>query len=371
MKRRQSCLPGILLVVLLVAIVFAALGYIPTLAEQTFGPPSHNLSAGQHLSYALDLLWNSGDLTVPVDPTGSERNFSIDPGEAADSVATRLQQTGLIRSAASFRSFLIWSGIDTGLQPGTYRLSPALTAVEIGSMLRSAGLTEVTFVVLPGWRMEEIAATLPTSGLPISPEQFLAAARQPASQPFFLFPQRSAEGFLFPDQYLLSRTTTADQLVSRLLQGFGSHLTPELRSGFTAHGLSISQAVTLASIVQKETVVEDEMPLIASVFYNRLSAGMPLETDPTVQYALGYNAAQGTWWTNPLSLDDLKFPSPYNTYLNPGLPPGPISNPGLAALTAVADPAQTNYLYFRARCDGSGRHQFSETFEQHLLNACP
>ncbi len=111
--------------------------------------------------------------------------------------------------------------------------------------------------------------------------------------------------------------------------------------------------------------------MIASVFYNRLAIDMPLQTDPTVQYALGFNAAHSTWWTNPLSLDDLKVDSPYNTYIHPGLPPGPISEPGLAALRAVAFPAQSNYYYFQARCDKSGLHNFAETLEQHQQNKCP
>jgi UPF0755 protein len=98
---------------------------------------------------------------------------------------------------------------------------------------------------------------------------------------------------------------------------------------------------------------------------------MKLDSDPTVQYALGYNTAAATWWTNPLSASDLQFDSPYNTYLYPGLPPGPICNPGLSALNAVAYPAQTPYYYFRAACDGSGRHAFAQTYEEHLRNACP
>jgi UPF0755 protein len=118
-------------------------------------------------------------------------------------------------------------------------------------------------------------------------------------------------------------------------------------------------------------VLEDEMPMIASVFYNRLNSGMNLDTDPTIQYALGYDLLNHTWWKNPLSLDDLKVNSPYNTYLHPGLPPGPISNPGLSALKAVAYPAQTGYYYFRMACDNSGRHNFAVTFQQHQQNACP
>jgi UPF0755 protein len=160
-------------------------------------------------------------------------------------------------------------------------------------------------------------------------------------------------------------------LVSILLQGFTSQLPKEAQAAYTEHGLTLFQAVTLASIIQREAMVEDEMPLIASVFYNRLAIGMKLEADPTVQYALGFNATQGTWWTNPLSGENMQFDSPYNTYLYPGLPPGPISNPGLAALEAVANPAQTTFYYFQARCDDSGLHNFAETFEEHKQNFCP
>jgi UPF0755 protein len=127
----------------------------------------------------------------------------------------------------------------------------------------------------------------------------------------------------------------------------------------------------LASIIQKEDVMDEEQPLIASVFLNRLGAGMKLESDATTQYALGYNNTQKTWWTNPLSGDDLLIQSPYNTYVANGLPPGPICNPSISALRAVAYPAKTKYMYFRAKCDGSGYHNFSTTFEQHAANACP
>jgi UPF0755 protein len=131
------------------------------------------------------------------------------------------------------------------------------------------------------------------------------------------------------------------------------------------------QAVTLASIVQREAVIQDEMPMIASVFLNRLAVNMKLDSDPTVQYALGYQNGRGGWWTNPLSLADLQIDSPYNTYIYTGLPPGPIANPSLEALQYVAQPAQTPYFYFRAACDGSGRHNFAITFNEHLNNACP
>ncbi|MGB9897319.1 endolytic transglycosylase MltG, partial [Thermanaerothrix sp.] len=145
----------------------------------------------------------------------------------------------------------------------------------------------------------------------------------------------------------------------------------EIREGFARQGLSLYQGVILASIVEREGIVKEEYPLIASVFLNRLRAGMKLDSDPTVQYALGYDAHLNTWWKNPLKSEDFKINSPYNTYINAGLPPTPICNPGLEALQAVANPAQTSYYYFRAQCDQSGRHVFSETYEQHLSEACP
>jgi UPF0755 protein len=156
-----------------------------------------------------------------------------------------------------------------------------------------------------------------------------------------------------------------------LLDNFEEQLKLELRNGFAQQNLSIFEAVTLASIVERESVVAEEMPLIASVFLNRLDAGIKLEADSTVQYALGYNSRQDTWWTNPLSGQDLEIDSPYNTYRYPGLPPGPIANPGLSALRAVAFPAQTPYYYFRAACDASGKHLFAQTFAEHVGNACP
>lgn len=372
MKSRKSCLPWMLLPVSLAALGLVALVvFVPQAASQSFGEPSPSLDGWQRFSYGFQLVWNAGDLTQPSDLAGEEQSFNIQSGESVVSISNRLEQAGLIRNAGIFRTYLLWTGLDTVIQTGTYRLSPALTGFSIAQLLKSTTLTEITLTVLPGWRMEEIAATLPTSGLGFSPQAFLAAAAPPVASLALIPAGASAEGFLFPGSYILPRTTTAAQLVSILLQGFSSHLSPETLAAYSSRGLSLYQAVTMASIVQREAVVDTEMPLITSVFYNRLAAGMDLQTDPTVQYALGYNNAQGTWWTNPLSTDDLKFDSPYNTYIYPGLPPGPISNPSQAALEAVAHPAESNYYYFQAKCDGSGLHNFAETFEQHQQNYCP
>ncbi len=370
--KKRSCLPLLLIGLSLLAIFMLALGFgVPVAAESSFGSPSPALTSWQRFSFGLELLWNASDLTIPRDLNGAEQLFIIETGEDAFSISNRLEAAGLISNARTFRIFLAWTGMDAYLQTGMYRLSPSLTAESIAGMLQTTTLTEVLFTVLPGWRMEEIAAALPTSGLTITPEEFLAAASASAISMDLIPAGVSAEGFLYPDTYILPRTTTVDQLVSVLIQGFVSHLPGDYPDAFAARGLTVFQAVTLASILQREAVVDDEMPLIASVFYNRLAVGMKLQTDPTVQYALGYNSLQGTWWTNPLSASDLQFDSPYNTYLYPGLPPGPISSPGPAALAAVAYPAESTYYYFQAKCDDSGLHNFAETFEQHQQNYCP
>lgn len=360
----------VLVLAFLCALLLGVFLGVPALANRRYGPPSPALGALDRLEFSARLLWYSGALTQPLDPGGLEQSFTIEPGESVPSVAIRLEEVGLIRSAAAFRAYLIYTGLDISIQAGDHLLSPAQSVVDIARALQDATPSEVTFVILPGWRMEEIAASLPTSGLDIAPDAFLAAAASAPLDLDFLPAAVSTEGFLYPDAYIVPRDVTVDALVSGFLRNFGLHLTPDLREGFARQDLDIYQAVTLASIVQREAVQPEEAAYIASVFLNRLAIGMKLDSDPTVQYALGYNPAQATWWTNPLSAQDLQFDSPYNTYLYAGLPPGPICNPSLDSLRAVAFPAETPYYYFRARCDGSGLHDFSVTFEEHLQNGC-
>lgn len=370
-RRRFYLPPGCILPPILLGAVIAAYLLIPFFAMRSFGPPSETLNGLQRLQYSALLLWYDGLLTRPAEQKATEQGFTVSAGEGGEGVAARMRQAGLIRDADAFRAYLVYSGLDTSIQAGEYTLSPALTPMQLAERLQDATPAQVRFVILPGWRMEEIAASLPRSGLDITPEQFLAIARDPRSSLDFLPPGASAEGFLFPDQYTLPRAMRGEQLVSLLMDHFTLALTPEMRDGFSKQGLSIYQAVTLASIVQREAVQDDEQPIIASVFLNRIAAGMHLGADPTVQYALGFDPGTSSWWKSPLALGDLKIDSPYNTYTNVGLPPGPIANPSLSALQAVAKPATTTYYFFRARCDNSGRHAFAETFDEQLQNECP
>ena len=380
MKKRKSPIAVLFLTSLALALFLVivlggviSLG-LPMQAARVFGPPTTSLTTGQRVRLSAYLLWQAEELTSPINPNGRAIPFQIGLGEPLPSIAARLQDDSIINDPNLFISYLQYTGLDTTIQAGDYELSAAMTPVQIAQIFQDATPKDVAFTILEGWRLEEIAETLPTTGLSITPQTFLdAASTVPSSHAFIqkIPPQGTLEGFLMPDSYEVPRDLTVSQLLIHILDNFGIQVTFDIREGFERQGLSLYEAVTLASIVEREAVNEEEMPLIASVFLNRLAVGMKLEADSTVQYALGFNNEHNTWWTNPLSLEHLQIDSTYNTYRYPGLPLGPIANPGLTALRAVAFPAQTPYYYFRAACDNSGRHIFAETFDEHLLNACP
>jgi len=344
--------------------------YIPARASLLYGPPARSLSISDRILYSTRLVRYGDVLTTPLHPSATENSFSVAPGESVTSVAERLESLGFIANSKAFYDYVVYTGIDLTIQSGNFTISPAQSIIDIAKALQKYSPTDATLVILPGWRMEEIAASLPTSGLDIAPEAFPSAAQTPPQVLDFASP-KTMEGFFLPDTYTLPRDTTLDKLLNTIARNFTVHLTSEMQAGFKNQGLTIYEAITLASMVERESVHNEEMPLIASVFFNRLKIGMTLGSDPTVQYALGYDALANTWWKNPLSLKDLKFDSPYNTYIYSGLPPAPISNPSLDALRAVAFPETSQYYYFQANCDGSGYHNFAITFEEHLANSCP
>ena len=365
----RKFLPSLTTLIILLCL-FLTFITIPSKAARIYGAPAEWLTLSQRVQYSAQMLWYDGLLTRPLNPAGLERNFKINPGDSVTLIAQSLQDAEMIRDAAAFRAYLIYSGLDTSIQAGEFRISPAMSAIDIARTMQDATSAEVEFVVLPGWRMEEISASLPTSGLSVTADEFVAAVQSLSDDFDYLRGAKAVEGFLLPDSYIISRSASPEILLNQLLRNFALHLTPELQSGFQQQGLTVYQAVTVASIVEREAVRDEEKPLIASVYLNRLAIGMKLDADPTVQYALGFNAAQNTWWTNPLSASDLHFDSPFNTYVYAGLPPTPISNPSLDSLRAVAFPAQSPYYYFQAKCDGSGFHSFAETFDEHVANGC-
>ncbi|MGA9399197.1 MAG: endolytic transglycosylase MltG [Anaerolineaceae bacterium] len=374
-RKKKSNLPAFLAFVLLflcVAMVFV-LAKILADAAYIYGQPVDTLLFFDRLSLSVNLLSHQKQLLIPVNPAGSQIGFTIDPAERVDDIARQMQNLGLITDAQAWVDYLVYHGYDVSLKAGSYLMSPASSPVQIAELMQDPNSQEVVFSILPGWRLEEIGASLPTSGLAISPEEFLAFttggdfsgldARLPGNL-------TSLEGFLLPGQYAVTRGTSLDELLPIILSQFFQVVSGDLTQGFNNQRLSLEQAVILASIVQREALVQDEMPLIASVFFNRLAADMRLGSDPTVQYAIGFDAAKNSWWKVPLDTNDLGVHSPYNTYLVAGLPHAPICSPGAEALQAVANPANTGYFFFRALCDGSGRHAFAKTYEEHLNNAC-
>ncbi len=365
--RRSHLILAALVVVFLVA-VYLFIGYIPARASMLYGPPARLLSISDRIEYSARLLSHGDLLVAPLNSNGLAHPFHIEQGESISSIATRLEQSSLIVSAQAFYDYVVYTGLDLTIQAGDYTLSPAMSIVDLARQLQDSTPEDVTFVILPGWRMEEIAASFPTSGLEISPEAFIYSASSPPQ--VLDISSSTMEGFFYPDSYRVPRSATVDQLLDLIARNFALHITDDMRQGFAAQGLDLYQAVTLASIVERESVRDGEQALIASVFLNRLKVGMTLGSDPTVQYALGYDSSAQTWWKNPLGLADLKFDSPYNTYIYAGLPPAPISNPSLGALQAVAFPETSPYYYFQATCDGSGYHTFAVTFEEHLANGC-
>ncbi|MCJ7518487.1 MAG: endolytic transglycosylase MltG, partial [Anaerolineaceae bacterium] len=337
-----------------------------------FGSPDPSLDNSNRILYSIKLYLNRDLLLTPYSSSGSDRLFIIESGQTAAKVVENLWKDKLLSTPDILKDYLIFRGIDRLLQSGTYLLNPAMKPIEIANALYDANPQDVAFSFLAGWRAEEIAALLPTSGLEISVEDFLKLIHNPPKSLSALISSgiTSLEGFLPPGNYQILKTATVEELIKQLLTNFLNRMPANYEELLLKTGLSLDQTVTLASIVEKETILPEEAPIIASVFINRLDAGMPLQSDPTVQYALGYIEDQKTWWKNPLTGNDLTFESPYNTYIYQGLPPTPICNPGLASILAVLEPSDTDFLYFRAACDGSGKHSFSLSFEDHLKAVC-
>jgi UPF0755 protein len=374
-RKRRSCLPlylGIVLVFLMAATLLV-LARIPAEATRLFGEPAAGLSYFDRLSLSIKLISNQDVLLAPLSPGGSDIGFEIDQGESVASIATRMVAAGLIPDADAWIDYLVYRGLDVSMQAGSYRLNPSLNPVSIAEYMQDPRSHEINFAILSGWRLEEIAASLPSSGLAITPEEFMAITRSEgvSSLDGRLPPGLSTlEGYLLPGEYPVIRGTGLDELLPKLLEKFFSVVSRDFSEAYSTQGLTLEQAVILASMVEREAMVDEEMPLIASVFLNRLANGMRLESDPTVQYALGYDDQSSSWWKVPLTAGDLAVDYPYNTYVYPGLPPAPICNPSVQALQAVAHPEYSGYYFFRAACDGSGHHLFSETYEEHLNNAC-
>lgn len=327
------------------------------------------------LGESRPIVGNIADPLAPMDANDGEKQVvTVPPGSTAAEIGTVLQQRGLVRSGLLFRLAVDQAGVGSSLAAGDYELSRSMSTAEIIQVLAHGQVKRGLVATIPeGWRSEQIADRLEANGVS-SRDEFLRAIAAPVSVPGVAvlgdpMPQR-LEGYLFPDTYEVPARVSGTRAAELMVRMFQQRLGSALRAGDSS--LTPFQVLTLAAIVEREAKVPAERATIASVYLNRLSSSLPLQADPTVQYAVasrdGASAAAYGYWKTALTEADLGVDSPYNTYVYPGLPPGPICNPGEASVRAVLQPAHTAYLYFVAQTDGSGTHLFARTLDEHNAN---
>lgn len=288
-------------------------------------------------------------------PSGAPTRIIIPRGASFSDAADSLGEAGLIGSRRGFRLYgRIWGG-DRNIKPGTYLLKHGTPWRDIVKALNGGRGLVNTLTIPEGFTIQQIKPVL-VRRLFVTPESVEEAVRDTALLRRLDVPTPTLEGYLFPDTYAFPAGTTASQAVHEMVRGFERRWKPEWETRLPALKINRNDLVTMASLVEKEARVPEERPVIAAVYYNRLRRGMLLQADPTVQYAMGRHVSR-------VMYKDLKTRSPYNTYLNKGLPPGPIASPGAASLAAAANPAKVDYLYFVARPDG--RHEFRRTLDEH------
>ncbi len=307
---------------------------------------------------------------IPTATPGETVIITIKEGESAREVGDELEDAGIISSGLLFRVLVALLGYEDKLVAGDYEFDKGLPTLEVIERIRSGQTAPLVVTIREGLRAEEVAELMEAKNV-VSAEDFLQAIDQ-WYEFSFLYTKpywATLEGYLFPDTYFFNRNMTAEEVVQQILENFDQRFDSDLRDEAATAGMTVHTVLTLASIVEREAQVAEERPIIAAVFLKRLRRGMPLEADPTVQYALGNDpasVAEYGYWKEELTQTDLEVDSLYNTYRYAGLPRGPICSPGLDSILAVIRPADTEYLYFVAKEDGS--HAFAETLEEHLQN---
>jgi UPF0755 protein len=285
--------------------------------------------------------------------------ITIEAGQGVASIASLLEAEGLIRSSTTFKVYVQLNGLSDELQAGAYDLSPALSTKEIVESLQH-GTFDVRLTFPEGWRAEEMADYIASlDGIGFSGVEFLDSAK-------------SFEGKLFPDTYVVPRYITSRDLVDLMVSNFNQRISAFKRE-IEVSDYSLEQILTLASIVEREVSADSARPLVSGILMKRLENEWPLQADATVQYVLGYQTStnengeiEGSWWKEHLSLSDLAISSPYNTREFSGLPPGPISNPGLESIESVLFPETSEYWYYIS--DYEGKMHYAVTLEEHNQN---
>lgn len=300
-------------------------------------------------SFSFYLYYREGSL--PVNKTvKSTKIFVVSQGAPLQEIVSSLSKEDLIRNKLIFYFIVKKLGLEKSIQAGDFRLSPSMSAQEIAKAL-THGTLDVWVTLIEGTRKEEMAQVI-SKELDIPETEFIKYA---------------SEGYLFPDTYLLPKEATAGSVINILENNFRSKFDADLENQAKAKELSKDEVVILASLVEKEEPNDEERPAVAGIILKRLQADWPLQIDATVQYALGYQSEEKSWWKKELSLDDLKVDSEYNTYKNKGLPPAPIANPGLASIKAVIE-ADTSTPYWYYLHDKKGVTHYAKTIEEHNAN---
>ncbi|MEM7343535.1 MAG: endolytic transglycosylase MltG [Chloroflexota bacterium] len=321
------------------------------------------------LSLYLQVQAETINTSVSDDP--SPVPFTVEIGENAQTISTKLVEQNFITDGDLFRLFLRYNGLDASLEAGDYTLRRNMSMREVAETLQKANFEEVVVSIPEGWRAEQVAELLTEEDI-MDGDLFLATVRQGVGIDHPLLSDKPAttsyEGYLYPDTYRLPLNGTPEDLITRMLDNMASKLPADTIQLASNQGYTFHEILIVASIVEREAVVATERPTIASVYLNRINQGMYLQADPTVQYAMGYQLENDQWWKTPVTLEEYaEVSSPYNTYLNPGLPPGPIANPSAASIISTLRPDQTNFLFFMA-CGGEGAHLFAEDFATHEVN---
>jgi UPF0755 protein len=292
---------------------------------------------------------------------GDEVFVDLPPGTTVGGIASRLADAGVVPDTLTFRLAARLSGADRHLQAGEYRFAEPMSPLQIVTRLSEGDVYTRPITFPEGLTIKEMAALFEKGGLGKA-STFEKAASTSALAAGFDPDARSLEGYLFPSTYALGRHAGADVMIRAMVEAFERAFDPELRVEAAGKGLTVRETVTLASLIEKETGQAAERPIVSAVYHNRLARRIPLQCDPTVVYAL----MRAGRWDGNIRKQDLQIKSPYNTYVYPGLPPGPIASPGRASIEAAIRPADVPYLYFVSRNDGT--HVFAETLAEHNRN---
>ena len=312
-------------------------------------------------------FWQS--VSSPYSSDTATQLFTIEQGDSVHIISKNLHGAELIRSTWNFEEYVYVDGSEANFIAGVFELNPTMSIRDIVTALTKGDVSnESSITIIEGWTIENIDEYLAKEDV-LGAGEFARASDVtntatllPNSTFSFLVDkpdEANLEGFLFPDTYRIFSNSTAEDIIQRMLDNFGDKLSNSIVEGFRDQGLSIFEGVTLASIVEKEVRTVDDRKIAAGVFLTRIENSIALQSDATVNYVTGKSALQP-------SAEDVETDNPYNTYKYPGLPPGPISNPSFDALEAVANPTETDYLYFLTKPDGST--VFSETYDEHLAN---